>query len=58
MNPWQHPALNSEHWIYFALGVLAASVVWLTLVLGIGIGLWRSRSKDASGRQRSGGDQR
>jgi hypothetical protein len=47
MNAWQHESISSDHWVYFAFGVLAANVVWLTLVVGIGIGRWRKRSKDA-----------
>jgi hypothetical protein len=51
MNPWQHPALNSEHWLYFSLGFMAATAVWLILVIGIGIGLWCRRDKGAGARE-------
>jgi hypothetical protein len=47
---WQQVVMNQhqmqEHFLYFAIGFCASTILWTTLVIGIFLGAYRRRLKD------------
>lgn len=52
MNHWS--TQQSDHWVYFALGFATGNIVWLTLLLGIGVGWWRKGKVEARSQKDKG----